>query len=1400
MSGGSGGEEDGGGPRRIEGWLMVWDASHDETAKLWALGPSNPLVPWMPSFCVLREDLKTLTFHEQEEGADDSPGLVVLRKKRLDDGKQEFDKRWGFETLKSIQENAKHHMEEHLLCPPQSCVSCPLDKFSRSPILDNTFTDSMPDLSNGSDFYDINSKRRPMFRRLKNSSYEKLSDRRGSEPLVSSSSVDLRSDAMDTGSTPSKIANFFMKKGFRSSNLKRTKSVTKLDNRKRSASHVMDGHESNTFVSSLKRTMSLGRLNRKRNREINVDSQSELSVQKSSLNIINSRIRSSRSHESLLTSSVTMHSIDLTSQEIDIKPLHNSVLGKEHCFQVATSHGSKYISCRTSEERQKWLGSLRKTVQPNQDNMRRTDNSLKLWIKEAKNVPCKKRYYCEICLDHTLYARTSSKTKSDMLFWGEHFEFNNLNPVQIVTVNLYREADIKKKKKDKNTKIGYINIPVGEINGRQFVEKWFTASSGTVGKTGKESKGELPLVRCRLRYQTVHILPKDLYQDFTQYLTTDFFTLCEVMENLVSVRDKEDIASTLVHIMQKLDRAKDFLTDVIIGEVIKQDNQHLTFRGNSIGTKAMEAYMKLVGEKYLKDTLSDFVHTIINTEDDCEVDPGKLTPPANIANHQQLLDMYCNMVWTKIISSPCYFPSELREVFSSFRARCDDNGKTECADTLICGSIFLRFLCPAILSPSLFNLTQEFPPEKAARNLTLIAKTIQTLANCTKFGGKEEYMVFMNEFIEKHDGSMREFLNHISSANNGNHLLDYDGYIDLGKELSLLHILLTENLEKANQDNLVKLGRLPSILSSITAAIDDPEVGKSVKVPNKRKSQIYDNVSGSIQPGTSPTEYLRNMLRQCGEEGDIAVLGSRNSRQGSHLSSGQSTISDYNDNDDEYVLIKRVINHPDNVSNVSANSQTITSEHTVNQKWNDIVNAAESNPGDYIDLMSLLDDEYQNSSMELEHNSTGSQMSISQVSNVTSGYQSYGYSQSSSPVDSSNHVEGSTRPSHSNSLQPLSFSNPMYRYKHMASSSYSSSSQCVTPSPGTQGSNSSGSLSSEEDTSVIRNRNPTPCHPNLCDTPSDPLRNLAPKLSSSSSSESLNDTDRHRMYSNCRNSSHKREPLDFDFHSSCPSDMFEDIHNSNYENTQGYSLSRAPTRPSELTHTGSMDFSQLRKYDQHEGLRRTATDSVIAKSCSSSHSDGTAGADRGRGSSDSSPSHRRLSPQNAVHMGIRSVQRKISEQEKTKQEYEQEVALLKQQLHEAQQRLHFAEEKLNKHETDSHKVMEDWQVRLEESEERMRRQQAEKDDQMKHIITRLMNVEDELRHDQEEMQSVVKQKQKVIEAQERRIKTLDNANAKLMSALHQLRSVSQTNNNSMLGPLRTNLISPEVAEFKTSSC
>jgi RAS protein activator-like 2 len=60
------------------------------------------------------------------------------------------------------------------------------------------------------------------------------------------------------------------------------------------------------------------------------------------------------------------------------------------------------------------------------------------------------------------------------------------------------------------------------------------------------------------------------------------------------------------------------------------------------------------------------------------------------------------------------------------------------------------------------NYVTEYPNEKAARNLTLVAKTLQTLANFTRFQGKENFMEFMNDFLEREAPSMKTFLQHIS--------------------------------------------------------------------------------------------------------------------------------------------------------------------------------------------------------------------------------------------------------------------------------------------------------------------------------------------------------------------------------------------------------------------------------------------------------------------------------------------------------------------------------------------------------------------------------------------------------------------------------------------------------------
>lgn len=153
----------------------------------------------------------------------------------------------------------------------------------------------------------------------------------------------------------------------------------------------------------------------------------------------------------------------------------------------------------------------------------------------------------------------------------------------------------------------------------------------------------------------------------------------------------------------------------------------------------------------------------------------------------------------QIVCSAPIFPQQLREVFDALRQKLQERNKSDLADKLVSASIFLRYLCPAILSPSLFGLVSEYPSNTALRNLTLIAKTLQTLANFTKFCGKESFMEFMNVFITEKTDEMQKFLSEISeppklsekvqTASNS----DVDNEIDFGKELSCLHSYLEEN-------------------------------------------------------------------------------------------------------------------------------------------------------------------------------------------------------------------------------------------------------------------------------------------------------------------------------------------------------------------------------------------------------------------------------------------------------------------------------------------------------------------------------------------------------------------------------------------------------------------------------
>lgn len=94
--------------------------------------------------------------------------------------------------------------------------------------------------------------------------------------------------------------------------------------------------------------------------------------------------------------------------------------------------------------------------------------------------------------------------------------------------------------------------------------------------------------------------------------------------------------------------------------MLSTSDNTLTFRGNSIATKSMEAYMKLIGENYLHETLKRFVREIVFSKDgndlDLEVDPDRVMNIQYLERNQINLRFLCEKIWIDIQQSSFIFP------------------------------------------------------------------------------------------------------------------------------------------------------------------------------------------------------------------------------------------------------------------------------------------------------------------------------------------------------------------------------------------------------------------------------------------------------------------------------------------------------------------------------------------------------------------------------------------------------------------------------------------------------------------------------------------------------------------------------------------------------------------------
>ena len=239
--------------------------------------------------------------------------------------------------------------------------------------------------------------------------------------------------------------------------------------------------------------------------------------------------------------------------------------------------------------------------------------------------------------------------------------------------------------------------------------------------------------------------------------------------------EQDALAKAMVYVAQTHGLAADMIQLLIRYEVQTCKAENTLFRNNSVASKMYKFFSRIVGIKYLFNCIArviaeleilgrrqqagidgaakggDSANEVSLLSMNMELDQTKaLGDDIDTDTNLLQLQLICRKLLTVIIKTSVHnIPAEFRKIFieidNSVMGRFA--GSHDAVYKGIGGLFFLRFICPALTAPHVYGLLETPPNQITQRQLVLITKVIQTIANMQEPGKKEEYMAALSDFI-----------------------------------------------------------------------------------------------------------------------------------------------------------------------------------------------------------------------------------------------------------------------------------------------------------------------------------------------------------------------------------------------------------------------------------------------------------------------------------------------------------------------------------------------------------------------------------------------------------------------------------------------------------------------------
>ena len=265
-------------------------------------------------------------------------------------------------------------------------------------------------------------------------------------------------------------------------------------------------------------------------------------------------------------------------------------------------------------------------------------------------------------------------------------------------------------------------------------------------------------------------------------LDEDGFPLVWKIFRASGVTEADHLAKALLYFYQKQGQGLEFILFLISREISETAEPSVLFRANSPATRAFKFYSKMIGLPYLFKTFAVMLQGIIRDINDAEedlkeqkqldeessagitlgeIDPDNIDSRVGDENINVLtLQLLCQKFLLQIVRSDKNCPGELKHICAFLKSQLDNKFPNSVYKG-VGAFIFLRFYNTAITVPESYGLMENPPEQNVRRQLILISKVLQNLANGVQFGEKEKHMTKLNGFLTSSRPQYEKFINKI---------------------------------------------------------------------------------------------------------------------------------------------------------------------------------------------------------------------------------------------------------------------------------------------------------------------------------------------------------------------------------------------------------------------------------------------------------------------------------------------------------------------------------------------------------------------------------------------------------------------------------------------------------------